>query len=74
MSERQCAECRFCAFGQQLGAMVLQCRLEPPKIFVVPSGPAGLNFVSIWPVVDRDQWCGGFAATAPSFDAQRLTA
>lgn len=39
-----------------------QCRADPPRVFPMPGRVAGsLNFVSTWPPVSEDNWCGKYA-------------
>jgi hypothetical protein len=61
----QCKDCRF--FQPLEKRPVGQCRREPPKLMLVPSGPsisAGPNQMSMsappdmFPPVTPDGWCG----------------
>jgi hypothetical protein len=64
MNGGSCGTCRF-SKRQAMpdGSLGLQCRMEPPKVLVVPQmtpqGPA-MTIQSAWPGVPEDGWCGKF--------------
>lgn len=57
-TERSCGSCEF-AVANPANVSLLDCRVDPPKVFVLPgaNGPA-LN--AFFPPMQKHHWCGKF--------------
>jgi hypothetical protein len=58
----RCLDCRFSRKAQQLGAIALFCRVNPPQIQITPApGKQGGSYMAgVWPPVQEGDWCGKF--------------
>lgn len=72
-----CGNCRYAGFDIR-NPQSVQCRFDPPKMFMIgmaqPRGP-GLGgpvpmFVTEFPGVKRDQWCGKWSKRTQTQQAQ----
>ena len=61
-TRRACENCDHAAFEAKRA--MGQCRINPPMAALVPVraelGPGGIQAVSDWPPVKREQWCSQF--------------
>lgn len=69
--------CGTCAFRFRDGNNNLTCRRHAPAahpvIVMTPKGPQVGGVVSVWPEVNRDWWCGDFAAISAHLDTNNKT-
>jgi hypothetical protein len=51
-----CADCKYASMGEQMGYVGLLCRFNPPTLRPIPRHN-DMAFVSLWPMVTRENWC-----------------
>lgn len=63
MTDKRCPDCKFAirAAAQLNGPM--QCRRNPPSVFMIPIGHGQISMNTTFPQVDATTWCGEFAAS-----------
>lgn len=60
MTDKRCPDCKFAvrASNQLNGPM--QCRRNPPSVFMVPIGAGQISMNTTFPQVDATTWCWEF--------------
>lgn len=72
MKGKSCAECLYCGVSRVASAeMTLICRFDPPKAVLgmqqmqSMTGQTTMGHLTftMWPTVQREDWCGKFKTT-----------
>jgi hypothetical protein len=62
MTHGVCSECQWSTIASQMGHPPgLICRLDPPRMMVLPAQQGGIMFQALFPAVARDEWCSHFS-------------
>lgn len=60
--------CENCKFYQSPEAMQGQCLANPPTVIMIMSSLGTPQFMSTWPNVKKDHWCGKFEEKPSSIE------
>jgi hypothetical protein len=51
-------KCGNCIYFTEIDNQLDECRLNPPVVLIVSNTARSIKVITIWPEVDRDDWCG----------------
>ena len=53
-------KCKNCKYWKRDAKQedIGQCRIDPPKVFPMPSKLGGMGSISTWPSTNPEDWCG----------------